>query len=289
MNWLWPQIQDKEDAKKAAHGAAGMAFFVAIVTSIIAFLEMTGRLKLFGLGPEAFIDAGLFFGIGVGLLFHSRIAAVVGLILYVVEQVFMLKSGAGKPSIAMILFTLAFINGVRGSFAYHRMKKEESAPPPSEASPTPADAAPATETSQAASGGKSKKILVFGVLGILLIGGAAVALVAPQFLGGRIPELFNHQKTAGNKKAHGSLKIPFLSKLKLPKLPGSQNKVQGEDQGNDANFGKISDGETRTFKLKSGQTVQGKVILEDEVYYTVKTLTGEKIIIKEDLAPDEKS
>ena len=43
----------------------------------------------------------------------------------------------------------------------------------------------------------------------------------------------------------------------------------------------------RTFQLKNGETVIGKVELEDEVHYAVETADGsQKIIIKEDLAAE---
>jgi hypothetical protein len=41
----------------------------------------------------------------------------------------------------------------------------------------------------------------------------------------------------------------------------------------------------RTFKLKSGETVTGKIELQDEVHYAVRLADGtQRIIIKEDMA-----
>ena len=42
---------------------------------------------------------------------------------------------------------------------------------------------------------------------------------------------------------------------------------------------------TRTFKLKDGRTITGKVLLDDPVYYTVEVPGGrQEIVIKEDIA-----
>lgn len=73
LRWLWPGIEDIEDAKKLNRNGAGIAFFIAAVTAIVAYLQASGRINLFaGLGREAYVDAGLFVAIGLGLLTGSN-------------------------------------------------------------------------------------------------------------------------------------------------------------------------------------------------------------------------
>jgi hypothetical protein len=44
-------------------------------------------------------------------------------------------------------------------------------------------------------------------------------------------------------------------------------------------------GPVRTFQLKNGQIIEGKVLQEDPIYYTIETAAGtQQIVIKEDLA-----
>ena len=250
MNWLWPTIEDVDDAKKAAHAGAGVAFFVAIVTSIVVYLQTSGRVKLFEhIGSEAYFDAVLFLGIGIGILMMSRIAALSGLILYVAEQVFMMKMG-GKFGIAMVFFTLAFVSSVRGTFAYHDMKKE------SEQSGSEQNIQ--DETREAPRKKNLFKMVIAGFLGLILIAGVVLVL-APRFL----------------KRDVALLKFP------KPNLkPNQSSSVQSVPESS-----VIPMKGMKTFRMRTGEVIQGKVIFEDEIYYTVETTSGkQEIVIKQDLA-----
>ncbi len=126
MNVFWPDVDDSKSAHKACAGAAGIAFFIAIVTGIVAWLQASGKINMFpGIGIWAFVDVGLFILIGIGLCFHSRIAALAGLLLYIGERIFMIKTMGFQAShvVAILIFGLAFVNGVRGAFAWHEQKK----------------------------------------------------------------------------------------------------------------------------------------------------------------------
>jgi hypothetical protein len=126
MSVFWPDVDDSKRAHQACLNAGGMAFFVALVTGIVAWLQISGKIKMFpGIDKVAFIDVGLFIFIGIGLFFHSRIAAIGGLLLYIAERILMIKMAGFQASqvVAIVIFGLAFINGVRGSFAWHEQKK----------------------------------------------------------------------------------------------------------------------------------------------------------------------
>lgn len=128
MNVFWPDIDDAKSAHKACLNAAGMAFFVAILTGIIAWLQASGKINILpGIEKMAIVDVGLFVLIGVGLCFHSRIAALAGLLLYMAERAWMIKTSGFQPGqvVGIVLFGLIFANGVRGAFAWHQNKKKE--------------------------------------------------------------------------------------------------------------------------------------------------------------------
>ena len=128
VKYFWPDIQDTKDAHKACGTAAGMAFFMAAGTGVITWLQVSGKINMFpGMSNIAYVDVGLFILIGAGLLFHSRIAALAGLLLFCVERAMMIKSYGFQPSqiISMIIFGLAFVNGVRGAFVWHDCKRAE--------------------------------------------------------------------------------------------------------------------------------------------------------------------
>ena len=262
MNFLWPAIQDLKDAKKAMHSAAGCAFFVAFGTALITFLQTTGVIKLFeGISHSAYIDAVFFVLIGAGLLRNSRIAAVAGLGLYAMEQYFMITSGMSKGSIMGFIFTICFVHGVRGSFAYHSMMAYEKE---SQTAANPA-AMPAGSYSGAAdvqAVRKKGRNIAFVAALIFLCGAAAVAayIIHPKFQFAK----------------HESYSIEEAN----PKLPDASAPVSKNAASEQA-----SSGESRTFHMKDGQTIRGKVVAEDEIFYTVETSGGkQEIVIKEDLA-----
>jgi hypothetical protein len=122
-NWrkaLWPDVRNEADAETAIKQAWWAAVIVAGVTTVL------GLLSVLGLGLGVLIDAGLFALIAVGLSKKLRTAAVCGLLLYVVERVYMWSLvGFGNPLLPIVL-TLAFINGVRGTFAWQKHRQKEA-------------------------------------------------------------------------------------------------------------------------------------------------------------------
>ena len=126
MGMFLRDVDDSNGAHKACTGAAGLAFLIAIATGVIVFLQQSGKINIFpGLGNVAYIDVGLFILIGIGLCFHSRIAAAAGLILYLGERGFMIVQFGFNPGqiVFAVIFGLAFLNGIRGAFAWHSLKE----------------------------------------------------------------------------------------------------------------------------------------------------------------------
>ena len=126
--WYWEDVTSVSGAEKAMNGGFWAALFVAIITSLVASLSFTG-VHIFGIGASAFLDAALFAAIAFGIKRKSRFAAVAGLCLYVLERIYMLQRGGAGGIVMGILFTLLFINAVRGAFAYYRLTGEGQAHP----------------------------------------------------------------------------------------------------------------------------------------------------------------
>jgi hypothetical protein len=118
--WYWEDVTDISGAEKAINGGFWAAVIVACITSLVAALSLAG-VKLFGIDASAFLDAAIFAGIAFGIKRKSRFAAVAGLSLYVLERIYMLQRGGAAGIFTGIVFTLLFINAVRGAFAYHRL------------------------------------------------------------------------------------------------------------------------------------------------------------------------
>ena len=120
----WPAIPDPETAKKVAKNGAWAAFFCTVATM--------GMVLIKAATSTAYLDAALFAVLGLVILRMSRAAAVTATLLFVVERVnagivHNLHAAVGPVAIAVFF---GFLNGIRGTFAFHRMKVRGAKQPP---------------------------------------------------------------------------------------------------------------------------------------------------------------
>jgi len=120
--WYWPDVSDLDGAKLAVRNGMWYAVFVAGVTALFAFLALAG-VKFMGIKADALLDAALFAGIAYGLSRYSRIAAVAGFALFVLEKIYMLVTTGKVMSVGIlgVIIALGFLNAVRGAFAYAKL------------------------------------------------------------------------------------------------------------------------------------------------------------------------
>ncbi|MGH7493628.1 MAG: hypothetical protein ACREOO_14720 [bacterium] len=126
-NVFWPKVDTIEDAKAASRAGAWAAIFVAAMTGVVAILAFAG-IQIFGqvkIEVWSLIDSALFILIAWGLFRYSRVAAVVGLLLYLVERIVMMASGLTGGLIVSVIIILMFIGAVRGTIAYRRLTKAQ--------------------------------------------------------------------------------------------------------------------------------------------------------------------
>ena len=125
----WPELSTTADAEKAVKGAAYVAFFIAALTGLVSLLALLSVIQI--LSGWAIFDALLFGGLGFFILRGSRAAAVLGLILYVIELVAAIAA-TGNPAglVVGLFFTSVFISGVRGSYSLKRLKGTADEPAP---------------------------------------------------------------------------------------------------------------------------------------------------------------
>jgi hypothetical protein len=120
LTWFWPKVSDRKNAQFAITEAFFAAAVVAALTAIFTAVEAL-KDTAEGLGPEGFVSAIVFAGVGFGIYRRSRIAAVSGLVLYLVGRAYAwVKVGPNFGAIPLLV-TLALLNGVRGTFAYHKL------------------------------------------------------------------------------------------------------------------------------------------------------------------------
>jgi hypothetical protein len=139
MSWYWKEVDNKDSAHDATRPAVGISYLIAAVTGLIAILSIAYRKPILGLNAWALVDAGLFAVIGWRIGRLSRAWTVAGLALYILEVGSSFGERGLGISVVAILFILAYINAVRGVFAYHRFAKEEQSnrplPSPTEGTP----------------------------------------------------------------------------------------------------------------------------------------------------------
>lgn len=131
-NFIWPSIETIEDAKWATKQAMIAAIICASVTGLFSILAICGVefvTKTLHLSGLSLIDAAIFGLIATFLARQSRFAAWSGLIIYLIERVYAWATVPGSQTniFLPIIFTLAFITGVRGAHAFHQLS--ETTPP----------------------------------------------------------------------------------------------------------------------------------------------------------------
>lgn len=122
----WPDITDRETARKVSRQAFWAAIVVVGITVVFATLAAFGT-SVAGITPGALLDAAIFGFIAVGIWNMSRVAAVAGLVLFGLERVLMARDNPrGGGLIVAIALLFAFANGVRATFAYHKLLERET-------------------------------------------------------------------------------------------------------------------------------------------------------------------
>ncbi len=119
LNKWWPDMSIEKNQIKSARLASVIAVIIAIITAIVVIIG--------GLDQAALIDAVLFAIIAFFLWRMSRVAAVAGLGLYLLEIVYSINNNPERGLIGWLLsafFILIFANGVRATFA-HKQKISE--------------------------------------------------------------------------------------------------------------------------------------------------------------------
>jgi hypothetical protein len=120
INPLWPKIVDQQSAIYASAGEGLLASLVAIGVT----LEASHVLPSIAI----WINVVLFAGVGIGCWFMVRAAPCVGLLLALANVVLTLNAAtemdAAKVALGVNgLMLLAYINAIRGAFAYPRFAR----------------------------------------------------------------------------------------------------------------------------------------------------------------------
>ena len=124
-SWVYPSVDDSVSAKRAARHGVVAALVTASFTTLFGVLAVRGVTAVTNLGIDAytFVDASLFLGAAFGIWRGWRAAAVFGLALFILEKLFFWVSTGRPPGGFAAVLIIAFLNGVRGTYALHRLSK----------------------------------------------------------------------------------------------------------------------------------------------------------------------
>jgi len=109
-----------EDGEKGIKQAWIAGVISGSITLLVVILSVAG-LDL-GFSVFALIDVALIFLLSFGIYKKNRIAAVLLLAYYLINQAIRIAGGNTGGIGMMAIFTYFFIQGVRGTFLYHKLK-----------------------------------------------------------------------------------------------------------------------------------------------------------------------
>jgi hypothetical protein len=130
-SFLFPTIADLKSAQKTGRQGTIACVLIAVMTLVLAGVthSMQGvepSSSVIGVTPIAAMIALVIYGLLAVMIYRmSRIAAAIALLLQAINFILVLvqQGFSGQLGIG-ILFLLAFINSVRGTFAYHRLRQQ---------------------------------------------------------------------------------------------------------------------------------------------------------------------
>ncbi|WP_216655346.1 hypothetical protein [Thermoleptolyngbya sichuanensis] len=140
-NRWFPEIDSIATAHRVARQGVIASLILAGVTTAFAIAATQNTLpsELLELdevfNPLLFVDALIYGAIAWGIQRMSRIAAIAGLSIYLLSRVLLHLSGMPTNLFGMAIVTLisvAFINAIRSTFAYHRFQLQQASEKPSE-------------------------------------------------------------------------------------------------------------------------------------------------------------
>lgn len=122
-NFLFPEIYDVKSAQDAANQGVSVCILM-IIASWVFVLIFTAAGAAAPNYQLLIIWSVLYGLIAMMIAKMSRLAAIAGLLFYLVDRLVFIAPNSGGNSIIMLLFIFAFVNSIRGTFAYHRIRHD---------------------------------------------------------------------------------------------------------------------------------------------------------------------
>ncbi len=119
----WPPVDTLRNARKATMNGVYAVIIIVVITSLVVFLapEYLGGPGMFWVVIGQLVIFAL---IGIFIWCNSRVAAILGMALFVADRVAQFGEIQYNPGniIVMIAIGFMFLHAIRGTFAHHRLK-----------------------------------------------------------------------------------------------------------------------------------------------------------------------
>ena len=117
-DWVWLKVDSRRRAQNAIEEGFWAATFVAVTAAFFVLIDVMKDPDQYAI--QGLLSVIVFGFIAFGIRRRSRAAALIALLLYVSDRVFALISTGHGNLVLPVFITLAFLNAVRGTIAYHR-------------------------------------------------------------------------------------------------------------------------------------------------------------------------
>ena len=118
---LWPEINDLKTASQCILHGVWVGLFVGTLTLIFILLTFW-NINPLSYNQNSFLDVALLYISSFFIwYFKSRVASILGLIIYLTEAIVSMAQFQHFSPLVLV-FILAYANSIRGTFAYHRFK-----------------------------------------------------------------------------------------------------------------------------------------------------------------------
>ncbi len=116
-DWVWLRVDSRRRAQNAIEEGFWAATFVSGITALFLLITVLKDPDQLTVGEV--LGVFVFAVIAFGIRRRSRAAALAAPILFVLGRIYAVVSGAPWYLLISVLITLAFLNAVRGTLAYH--------------------------------------------------------------------------------------------------------------------------------------------------------------------------
>jgi hypothetical protein len=123
-----PEFEENlKKAEKEIRNAWICGIIVCVISTLVAVLmaSMSSPSKMMIASPlEIMFGVVIYGGLTLGVMFKNRVCAILLCALFILDKIVMIANGQMSGIILAVVFIYYFALGIQGTFAYHKLKKQ---------------------------------------------------------------------------------------------------------------------------------------------------------------------